>query len=60
MENLPGSATVDAVPLADSNKYKEVKAAILNHFEVNTKTYRQRFGRDIKKPGESFKGFLGR
>ena len=63
---LAGLLTRDAldaftsVPLAESNKYKVVKAAILSRFDVNAETYRQRFRRDAKKPGESFKGFLGR
>ena len=49
-----------SVPPAASNKYKEVKAAILDRFEVNVETYQQRFRRAAKKQGESFKGFLGR
>ena len=63
---LAGLLTGDAldaftsVPSADSSKYKEVKAAILSRYKVNAETYRQRFRKDAKKPGESFKGFLGR
>ena len=49
-----------SVPTAESSKYEVMKAAILCHFEVNAETYRQRFRKDAKKPGESFKGFLGR
>ena len=45
---------------ASGNKYKDVMAVILNRFAVNAETYWQRFRRDTKKPGELFKGFLGR
>ena len=60
---LAGLLTGDAldafssVPPATSNKYKEVKEAILDRFEVNAETL-QRFRRAAKKQGESFKGFL--
>ena len=63
---LAGLLTGDAldvffsVPPGASNKYKEVKAAISDRFEVNAETYWQRFLRAAKKQGKSFKGFLGR
>ena len=63
LARLLTGAALDAftsVPSADSSRYEKVKAAILSRFEVNAETYRQRFRKDAKKHGESFKGFLGR
>ena len=51
--------TFTSVPSAHSSRYEEVKAVILSRFKVNAETYRQRFQKDAKKHGESFKGFLG-
>ena len=42
-----------ALPAEEAAKYKELKRALLTHYDINEETYRRWFTSDSRKEGES-------
>ncbi len=49
-----------ALPSSSAKDYETVKTAVLERYDVNAETYRQRFRSESRKPTESYRNFAER